>query len=265
MGRPSGGCDHPADGDRERLRVHARHSVRVSSIPALLTALADNTVTDIVVANGTYRVSRPASQASDSLWIGSRFAGRTRAVTVRAETSGGVTFDGGGATALRRPDIRRGRPRPDVGRLQLRQRRGDHTGVIMFGGYAGRAAPHHITLRNIEILGSCTGHNDRNDHAVYFSYAVGGPHDILIDGLTVDGTGPSPLSSALHFYHSDSTNGNAWNTTIRRLVVSGTYTAIFDLGLDAPRRHDRQRHDHRCPLRRGAVRAARASGSPSPT
>ena len=72
----------------------------MSSIPALLTALADNTVTDIVVANGTYRVSPASGQASNSLWIGSRFAGRTRAVTVRAETSGGVTFDGGGTTTF---------------------------------------------------------------------------------------------------------------------------------------------------------------------
>jgi len=59
------------------------------------------------------------------------------------------------------------------------------TGVIVFGGYAGAAAPHHITLRAVEILGTCTGHNDRNEHAIYFSYAVGGPHDILIDGLSV--------------------------------------------------------------------------------
>ena len=43
----------------------------------------------------------------------------------------------------------------------------------------------------------------------------------------MDGTGPAPLSSALHFYHSDRTNQNAWNTTIRNLVVNGTYTAII--------------------------------------
>ena len=38
------------------------------------------------------------------------------------------------------------------------------TGVIVFGGYAGRAAPHHITLRSITLLPSITGTNDRNDH-----------------------------------------------------------------------------------------------------
>ena len=91
-------------------------------------------------------------------------------------------------------------------------------------GWLGPTTSRCATSRSWPV---CTGHNDRNDHAVYFSYAVGGPHDILIDGLTVDGTGPAPLSSALHFYHSDSTNKNAWNTTIRNLVVNGTYQAVI--------------------------------------
>jgi hypothetical protein len=199
----------------------------VTSIPALLTALADNAVTDIVVANGTYRVSPAHAQRSDSLWIGSRFAGRTRPVTVRAETRGGVTFDGGGTTYFGGLTFVDGAHDQTWDGFTFANGQATETGVIMIGGYAGRAAPHHITLRNIKVLASCTGHNDRNDHAVYFSYAVGGPHDILIDGLTVDGTGPTPLSSALHFYHSDSTNTNAWNTTIRNLVVNGTYTAIM--------------------------------------
>ncbi len=43
-------------------------SVRVTSIPALLTALADNTVDEIVVANGTYRVS-PACAAGVELAV----------------------------------------------------------------------------------------------------------------------------------------------------------------------------------------------------
>ena len=43
-------------------------------------------------------MSPASSQASNSLWIGSRYASRTRAVIVRAETRGGVTFDGGGTT-----------------------------------------------------------------------------------------------------------------------------------------------------------------------
>ena len=205
----------------------AGSSVRVTSIPALLTALADNAVTDIVVANGTYRVSPAGSQRSDSLWIGSRFAGRTRAVTVRAETRGGVTFDGGGATNFT------GLAFVDAVRDQtwdgfnFASGQATNTGIISFGGYAGLAGSHHITLSHIAILASCTGHNDQNDHGIYFSWASDGPHDILIEDLTVDGSGPAPLASALHFYHSDTANRNAWNVTIRRLVVTGTYQAVI--------------------------------------
>ena len=121
-------------------------SVRVTSVAALLTALADNTVTEIVVANGTYRVSPASSKASNSLWIGSRYASRTRAVTVRAETRGGVTFDGGGRDVLRRHQLRGGRPPPDLGRLRVRQRDPDLDrggGVRRLQRWLGRAAPHH--------------------------------------------------------------------------------------------------------------------------
>ena len=65
--------------DPDPRLTHHETSVRVTTIPALLSALDDNAVTDIVVANGTYHVSPAGSQRSDSLWIGARFAGRTRA------------------------------------------------------------------------------------------------------------------------------------------------------------------------------------------
>ena len=80
-------------------------SARVTSIPALLTALADNAVTDIVVANGRYRVSPAASQASDSLWIGSRFAGRTRP-SPSGPRRGGRDLRRWGRHGLRRPHVR---------------------------------------------------------------------------------------------------------------------------------------------------------------
>jgi hypothetical protein len=99
------------------------------------------------------------------------------------------------------------------------------SGVIMFGGYAGSVATHHITLRDITIDRSVTSIEPRG-HAVYFSYAVGGPHDIVIDGLTVDNS-LGGLKSALHFYHSDAANRNAWNVTVRRMRVSGTDQAII--------------------------------------
>jgi hypothetical protein len=201
-------------------------SVRVSSVPALLSALAKDSVTEVVVADGTYQVSPAASQASDSLWIGSRFAGRRNPVTIRAETTGGVTFDGGGSNSFGGITFvagahdqtwqgfiwQNGSPftPPD-----------DGTGVIVFGGYAGQAAPHHITLRDVKVR-QITGVG----HALYVSWSVGGVHDILLDGYTVEDPGVV-LRSALHFYHSDAANLNAWNFTVRNMHVTGTEQAIM--------------------------------------
>ena len=141
-------------------------SIRVTSIPALLTALDDNSVTDIVVANGTYRVSPASSQRTDSLWIGARFADRTRAVTVRAETRGGVTFDGGGATYFGGLSFEEGAHDQTWDGFNFANGEATSTGVIMFGGYAGRPPAHHITLRHIKLLSSLTGRNaaERSRH-----------------------------------------------------------------------------------------------------
>jgi hypothetical protein len=201
-------------------------TVRVSSIPDLLSALAKDAVTEIVVADGTYHVSGAASQASDSLWIGARFAGRTNPVTVRAETSGGVVFDGGGTNSFGGITFLAGAH--DQTWQGFVWQNGspftppaDGTGVIVFGGYAGQAAPHHITLRDVTVR-QITGVG----HAMYVSWSVGGVHDILLDGYTVEDPG-AVLRSALHFYHSDATNLNAWNFTVRNLHVSGTQQAIM--------------------------------------
>ena len=205
-------------------------SVRVTSIAGLLTALDDNAMTDIVVADGTYRVSSAASQRADSLWIGARFADRTKAVTVRAETKGGVTFDGGGTTYFGGMTFLAGAHDQTWDGFRFANGEPTQTGVICFGGaggsaYIGQAAPHHITLRNISIAGSVTStYAGSGDHALYFSQAVGGPHDILVDGLTVDGSGG--VNTAMTFYHSDASHQNAWNVTIRNLTVNGTHQAI---------------------------------------
>ena len=200
-------------------------SVRVTSIAALLTALDDNTMTDIVVADGTYRVSAAASQKADSLWIGARFADRTKAVTVRAETRGGVTFDGGGATWFGGLSFEEGAHDQTWDGFTFANGKPTETGVITFGGYAGKAAPHHITLRNITITRSITSsYAGSQDHAMYFSQAVGGPHDILVDGYAVDGAGG--VNTAVVFYHSSSGNQNAWNVTIRNMTVTGTYEPV---------------------------------------
>jgi hypothetical protein len=201
-------------------------SIRVTSVAELLDRLADDDVSEIVVADGTYPVAAAGMRAPSSLWIGSRYAARTVPVLVRAEHRGGVTFDGGGAKSFGGLTFAEGAHDQTWDGFAFANGEATDTGIILFGGQGGEPAPHHLTLRAITILGSCTGHNDRNDHAVYFSYAAGGPHDILIDGLSVDGTGPTPLSTALHFFHSDAVNTNAWNSTVRRVVVTGTFTAI---------------------------------------
>jgi hypothetical protein len=199
-------------------------SVRVSSIGGLLSALADDTVSGIVVANGSYRVSPAADQASNSLWIGSRFAHRTLPVTVRAETAGGVTFDGGGTGSFGGITFAAGAHDQTWAGFAFANGTPTGTGVIVFGGYQGLAAPHHITLRDVSVHD--VSPSGPSGHAVYFSWAAGGPHDLLIDGLSVD----SPdygLKSALHFYHSDASNQNAWNVTVRHMRVVGTDQAII--------------------------------------
>jgi hypothetical protein len=202
----------------------------VTSIPALLTALANNAVTEIVVADGTYRVSPAGRRASDSLWIGARFAGRTTPVAVRAETTGGVTFDGGGATSFSGIWFVEGAHDQTWDGFVFADGTPTDTGIIMIGDGIGRAAPHHITLRNITIAASCTGRATSarapaTDHGIYVSQAVDGPHDLLFEDITVDGTGG--LASAFHFYHSDAAHRNAWNVTVRRLHVRGTQQAII--------------------------------------
>ena len=60
-------------------------------------------------------------------------------------------------SGLRRPQLQRGRTPPDLGRLQMRQRRPSPLASSTIGGYMpGRTAPHHITMRNITI--SCDMH-----------------------------------------------------------------------------------------------------------
>src|SRR4029079_15096869 len=61
------------------------NTAELAFIPALKSALADNSVDQIVVANGTYRISPSSSNLSNSLWIGPAYASRTRHVLVRAE------------------------------------------------------------------------------------------------------------------------------------------------------------------------------------
>lgn len=204
-------------------------SVRVDSIQALLAALADPELREIVVVDGTYHVSPAGARAADSLWIGDAFAGRVRPITVRAETPGGVIIDGGGASGFGGIWFVDGAHDQTWDGFTFSDGSPTSTGVIMFGE-GGGVAPHHISLRNITITASVTGRATSasapaDDHGIYVSQATDGPHDLLFDDITVDGRGG--LASAFHFYHSDATHRNAWNVTVRRLHVRGTQQAIM--------------------------------------
>jgi hypothetical protein len=207
-------------------------TVTVHSIPSLLDVLADNSVDVIVVANGTYHVSESSQLASDSLWIGGRYASRTRPVTVQAETNGGVIFDGrGGGDGYGGLSFEDGAHDQTWIGFTFANMAANRSGIIGIGGYTVRRAPHHITLRNIRILRSCTGSATSHsapalDHAIYVANALDpGPHDLVFDNLTVDGRGG--LASALHFFHSSAGAPNASHVTIRDLRVTGTQQAVI--------------------------------------
>jgi hypothetical protein len=206
-------------------------TVTVSSIPSLLSTLADDSVDVIVVANGTYRVSPSNDVRSDSLWIGPAYAGRTRPITVKAQTRGGVTFDGGGASGFGGLSFEDGAHDQTWDGFNFANMAANESGIVEVGGYVPRRTPHHITLRYITIGRTCTGRATSAsaptvDHAFYVSNAASvGPHDLLFEDVTVDGRGG--LASAFHFYHGDSANPNATNVTVRRLHVIGTQQALI--------------------------------------
>ena len=212
-------------------------SVRVTSIAGLTAALADDSNTDIVVANGTYHVGIAYNQASDSLYIGSRFAGRTRPVTVRAETIGGVTFDGGGGTSYMGMAFEQGAHDQTWDGFNFANMVGT---PIEFGGFTPSAPAHHITLRHITLKSTClrASASSNQEQGIYFSNAAGsGPHDILLEDVTVDGTNPNSVWSAIHAYHGDPADPPASRVTIRRLTVTGTTNGIV-LWNDTAIQHD---------------------------
>ena len=206
----------------------------VFSVADLRRELADNSVTDITVANGTYVVPDASSITGQvsGLWIDQRFAARTNAVLVHAETTGGVTISGGGATDWIGLAFRDGVHDQTWQGLRFANAEPTQTGVIVFGqsGSVTPIAPHDITLRDMTIEETITSDNPpgmSGDHAVYFSRALTpGVHDILIDGLTVNAS-TSGLDSAIQFYGSAPGAPNANNVTIRHLRVTGTDQAVI--------------------------------------
>jgi hypothetical protein len=193
-------------------------SVRVTSIASLKSYLLDNTLDEIVVANGTYNLSSAGQQTTNSLWIGSLYASRTRPITIRAESPGGVTFSGGAATSWGGLWFEEGSHHQTWDGFRFDNGQPTQTGVIVFGGYTGRALPHHITLRNITMMGGLTG-TTNGDHCMYFSTGAGTDH-VVEDYTVTPGAG---IKSALQFFHPD----NVERLTVRRMHVRGTSDTIL--------------------------------------
>lgn len=207
--------------------------VTVSSISALKTALADNSVGTITVSNGTYSINTASSQQANSLWIDGTYANRTNPVLVRAATIGGVVFDGGGASYFGGLTFVNGAHHQIWDGFIWQNGSPTHTGVIVVGGYSGLAPPHDIAITNCTVRNTWITGGINNDHAIYYSKAnYPGPYNFLIDNFTVTN---SDLAAAHHFYH-DYLSGessdhpgdyNCNNVTIRRSTSYGLYQPII--------------------------------------
>ena len=143
---------------------------------------------------------------------------------MRAATIGGVTFDGGGGS-LGGMSFNGGAHDQTWDGFHFANGVTSSTGVIVFGGYSGMAAPYNISLKHITIDASCHRVNSgATDHAIYFSYALDGWHDILVEDFTVNATDTMGLATAIHMDHgytSDAPNVAAHGVTVRRLTFNG--------------------------------------------
>jgi hypothetical protein len=204
------------------------HSVTVSSITALLDALADNTLDEIVLTNGTYHVSTAGSMHADSLWIGARFAGRTRPIIVRAQTDLGVTIDGGGAQYFGGLTFTEGSHDQTWRGFRFGNGEATETGVVVIGGYPTLAPPHHITLQHFDFLPTITGPAVRGNssyctaHHIYTSVGTSSPHDITLEDISGD-AGYNGVCALLHAYHSP----NVVNLVARRFTARRYSQAII--------------------------------------
>lgn len=198
----------------------------VSSIAALKTALADDTLDEITVADGTYSCVNATSEAATSLFWGEAYASRTRPVVVRATTQGGVTFDGGGATCGMY--FGEGVHHLTFDGFRFANWVPVSSGVIVIGRHgAVETAPHDLALKNITVLGTCLGSNSPGeflDHAFYVSSAANpGPHDIRIADCSVVAPADTTrlLHSAIHMFGTE--NGSettGWNVTVERFTAT---------------------------------------------
>ena len=163
---------------------------------------------------------------------GDRLASRTRPITVRAETVGGVTLDGSGDSgAYGALSFEDGAHDQTWDGFRFANMAAQYTGIIEVGGYLPRRTPYNITVRNMTITWTCTGRatyadGSTWDHGMYIAHAVGvGPHDLLsrTSRSTAAATLPAPSTSTTAMLH----NPAAWNVTVRGLHVTNTQQAII--------------------------------------
>ena len=223
-----GGAESPGGGGGGGVSTN---TVNVSSIAALKTAAADNSVDVIVLADGTYSIANATSELTTSLFFGSAFASRTRALIIQAQTTGGVTFDGGSASMC---GLYVGQGAHDItfDGFKFANIRPVSTGVVTISQHGTVEAPvYNLTFKNITILGTCLGTvtttlpGEFLDHGFYLSSAAKpGPHDITIQDCTVIAPADNTryLHSVLTIYGDENAvETTPYNVTVTRLTGTG--------------------------------------------
>lgn len=167
--------------------------VAVSNWAALRSALADNTVDRIIAEDGRYAVGGGGGTG----WIGAAFAGRTRPVTVQARNKHKAIIEGGWLS------FEEGVHDQTWDGFRFSNMTVTSNGVLTFGGYLARKAPHHITWRNFWIDDTCKARdpNGSQDHGIYPAHGIDdGPHHLVFEDFRIDGAN---LNGALHSWHPE--------------------------------------------------------------
>lgn len=195
------------------LTLTWQDSTTVASIADLKTALANNAYDEIIVTDGTYSCANATDEASTSLFFGESFASRTTPVTIRAQTPGGVTFDGGGSTCGLA--VVAGAHDITFDGFNFANWEPTSSGVVYV------SAAHDLAFKNLTLLGTCLGSNSPGtflDHGFYLSLAASpGVSDILIEDCTV--TAPADTTRLLHSAIQIYGTEVAADVTVRRLTA----------------------------------------------
>lgn len=203
--------------------------VPAATVADIVRWLADDTVDVIDVADG--RVACPTASTSQGLWIDGRFAARTRPVTVRPHTDGGVVLDGGGADHWEAVVFQDGAHDIAFGPFRLANATVTQGGAIVFG-QSGSHVP--TGVRDIAMRGwsadgtvrSGSALSQLGDHFVYFSSSSTPSTGITLDDFALSSASPDGLDSAAHFYIQPALGVGPQGVRLRRWRVSGTDQAL---------------------------------------